>query len=100
MKKIVLFVYCISLFVFSIGFAVEPLKLEDFQKQQQNLLRLNDQLTGKIAILDQIIDTAYRLKIEAQKQREDVVSKFDENVKQIDKLTPAVPAPVKPKTDD
>ena len=67
---------------------------------QQNLLRLNDQLTGKIAILDQIIDTAYRLKIEAQKQREDVVSKFDENVKQIDKLTPAVPAPVKPKTDD
>ena len=100
MKKIIVFAFCISLFAITIGFAAEPLKLEDFQKQQQNLLRLNDQLTGKIAILDQIIDTAYRLKIEAQKQREDVVSKFDENVKQIDKLTPVTPAPVKPKTDD
>ena len=100
MKKIVLFVFCISLFAINFGFAAGSLKLEDFQKQQQNLLRLNDQLTGKIAILDQIIDTAYRLKIEAQKQREDIVSKFDENVKQIDKLTPVTPAPVKPKTDD
>ena len=99
MKKIVLFVFCISLFSITIGFAAEPLKLEDFQKQQQNLLRLNDQLTGKIAILDQIIDTAYRLKIEAQKQREDVVSKFDENVKQIDKLTVPSPQPVEPKPE-
>ena len=99
MKKIVLFVFCISLFAFSIGFAAEPLKLEDFQKQQQNLLRLNDQLTGKIAILDQIIDTAYRLKIEAQKQRDDIVSKFDENVKQIDKLTVPSPPPVEPKPE-
>ena len=99
MKKIVLFVF-VSAFFISASWAAEPLKLEDFQKQQQNLQRLNDQLTGKIAILDQIIDTAYRLKIEAQKQKEDVFSKFDENVKQIDKLTPAAPAPVKPETDD
>ena len=98
MKKIVLFVF-VSAFFISASWAAEPLKLEDFQKQQQNLLRLNDQLTGKIAILDQIIDTAYRLKIEAQKQREDVVSKFDENVKQIDKLTVPSPQPVEPKPE-
>ena len=98
MKKIIVFAFCISLFA-SLSWAAEPLKLEDFQKQQQNLLRLNDQLTGKIAILDQIIDTAYRLKIEAQKQREDVVSKFDENVKQIDKLTVPSPPPVEPKPE-
>ena len=98
MKKIIVLAVCVLCFA-SLSWAAEPLKLEDFQKQQQNLLRLIDQLTGKIAILDQIIDTAYRHKIEAQKQREDIVSKFDENVKQIDKLTVPSPQPVEPKTE-
>ena len=39
MKKIVLFVLCISLFA-SLSWAAEPLKIEDFQKQQQEIVKM------------------------------------------------------------
>ena len=92
MKKIVLFVLCISLFVFSIGFAAGPVTLEDFQKQQQEIVKMGVKVDEQVATYGVIIDYATRQKIAAQDFKQKLIDKFAELEKTI-KMMQEVPAP-------
>ena len=90
MKKIVLFVLCISLFVFSIGFAAGPVTLEDFQKQRDDLIRLSQDNAGQIKAYNSIIDIATRAKIAAVDLQGKIKIEYDKVDESIKKLL-AVP---------
>ena len=101
MKKIVLFVLCISLFVFSIGFAAGPVTLEDFQKQRDDLIRLSQDNAGLIKAYSSIIDIATRTKIDAVDLQGEIKVAFDKVEESIKKLLavpkmPPVPDQEKP----
>ena len=96
--KITVFAVCISLFVFSIGFAAEPLKLEDFQKQRDDLIRLSQDNAGQIKAYNSIIDIATRAKIAAVDLQGKIKIEYDKVDDAIRKLL-AVPKPVEPKPE-
>ena len=100
MKKIVLFVLCISLFVFTPGFAAGPVTLEDFQKQQQEIVKMGVKVDEQVATYRVIIDYATRQMIAAQDFKQKLVDKFTELDTTIKKLqaVPA-PAPAEPKPE-
>ena len=86
MKKILLFVLCISLFVFTPGFAAGPVTLEDFQKQRDNLIRLSQDNAGQIKAYSSIIDIATRAKIDAVDLQGEIKIEYDKVDASIKKL--------------
>ena len=90
MKKIIVFAFCISLFSITIGFAAEPLTLEDFQLQRNNLVRLSQDNAGQIKAYSAIIDIATKAKFQAEDLQVKIKAEFDKIELTIKKLL-AVP---------
>ena len=99
MKKIVLFVF-VSAFFISVSFAAGPVTLEDFQKQQQEIVKMGVKVDEQVATYRVIIDYATRQMIAAQDFKQKLVDKFTELDTTIKKLqaVPA-PAPAEPKPE-
>ena len=93
MKKIIVFAFCISLFSITIGFAAEPLTLEDFQLQRNNLVRLSQDNAGQIKAYSAIIDIATKAKFKAEDLQVKIKAEFDKIELTIKKLlaVPVVP---------
>jgi len=93
MKKIIVFAFCISLFSITIGFAAEPLTLEDFQLQRNNLVRLSQDNAGQIKAYSAIIDIATKAKFQAEDLQVKIKAEFDKIELTIKKLlaVPVVP---------
>ena len=100
MKKILLFVLCISLFA-SLAWAAGPVTLEDFQKQRDDLIRLSQDNAGQIKAYNSIIDIATRAKIAAVDLQGKIKIEYDKVDESIKKLLavpkmPPVPDQEKP----
>ena len=96
MRKIVIFVLCISLFLFTPCFAAGPVTLEDFQKQRDDLIRLSQDNAGQIKAYNSIIDLAPRAKIAAvdlQGKIKIEYDKVDESIKQLLAVPKIPPVP-------
>ena len=101
MKKIIVLAVCISLFVFTPGFAAGPVTLEDFQKQRDDLIRLSQDNAGQIKAYNSIIDIATRAKIAAVDLQSKIKIEYDKVDESIKKLLavpkiPPVPDQEKP----
>ena len=96
MKKIIVFAFCISLFSITIGFAAEPLTLEDFQLQRNNLVRLSQDNAGQIKAYSAIIDIATKAKFQAEDLQVKIKAEFDKIELTIKKLLAVPVAPEAP----
>ena len=83
--------FCILLFAFA-SYAAEPLTLEDFQLQRNNLVRLSQDNAGQIKAYSAIIDIATKAKFQAEDLQVKIKAEFDKIELTIKKLL-AVPAP-------
>ena len=102
MKKIIVLAVCISLFVFTPGFAAGPVTLEDFQKQQQEIVKMGAKVDEQVATYGVIIDYATRQKIAAQDFKQKLIDKFAElekTIKMMQDVPAPAPAPVEPKPE-
>ena len=103
MKKILLFAVCFTLFASS-SWAAEPLKIEDFQNQQQEIVKMGTKVDAQTAAFQVIIDYAIRQKIASQDLKQKLVDKFAEleaaikKLKAVPVITPK-PAPVEPEKE-
>ena len=84
------FVFCILIFA-TFAWAAEPVTLEDFQKQRDDLIRLSQDNAGQIKAYSSIIDIATRAKIAAVDLQEKIKTEYIKVDASIKKLL-AVPA--------
>ena len=84
------FVSCILIFA-TFTWAADPVTLEDFQKQRDNLIRLSQENAGQIKAYSSIIDIATRAKIAAVDLQEKIKAEYVKVDASIKKLL-AVPA--------
>ena len=101
MKRILVFVF-VSAFFISVSFAAGPVSLEDFQKQQQEIVKMGVKVDEQVATYGVIIDYATRQKIAAQDFKQKLIDKFAElekTIKMMQKVPAPAPAPAEPKPE-
>ena len=75
-----------SVVVFSIPSMAQPVSIEDFQKQRNQLIQLSVQVKAQIEAFDQIVDMVYQKKLAAKEMQENIDNKYKEINETIKKM--------------